>query len=115
MKFFEHFFQTDEIKKQELTRIFSEIDMSSWIQVFSACLGKMMVIQTNASDHIVRGRGWRVDFETRSLFFGEDEYKIQFIGSESSASNTWMWGWENINHFSEETLVLANEMLTKGK
>lgn len=114
MKFFEHFFQTDEIKKQDLTKIFIEIDMSNWIQVFSACLGKMMVIQNNASDHIVKGRGWNVDFSTRSLFFGEDEYKIQFIGSESTATNTWMWGWENINNFSEETLVLANEMQNKG-
>lgn len=114
MKFFEHFFKTDEIKKQELTKIFDEIDKNDWLQVFSACLGKMMVIQNNASDYIVKGRGWNVDFSTRSLFFGDDEYKIQFIGSESTASNTWMWGWENINHFSEETLVLANEMLKKG-
>ena len=114
MKFFEHFFQTDEIKKQELTKIFSEIDMSDWMQVFSACLGKMMVIQNNASDYIVKGRGWHVDFSERSLYFGEDEYKFQYIGSESSSSNTWMWGWENINQFSEELLVLSNEMLTKG-
>ena len=61
MKFFEHFFQTDEIKKQELTKIFHEIDKSSWIQVLSACLGKMMVIQNNASECIVKGRGWNVD------------------------------------------------------
>ena len=114
MKFFERFFQTDEIKKQELTEIFDHIDMSSWIQVFSACLGKMMVIQNNASDYIVKGRGWNVDFSNRSLYFGEDEYKIQFIGSESSSTNTWMWGWNNINNFSEETLVLSNEMLKKG-
>lgn len=114
MKFFEHFFQTDEIKKQELTKIFHEIDKSSWIQVFSACLGKMMVIQNNASECIVKGRGWNVDFTTRSLFFGEDEYKFQYIGSESTVSNTWMWGWENINQFSEECLILANEMKSKG-
>ncbi len=114
MKFFEHFFQTDEIKKQTLTKIFDEIDMGNWLQVFSACLGKMMVIQTNASDYIVKGRGWHVDFAERSLYFGEDEYKIQFIGSESSSSNTWMWGWENINNLSEDTLILANEMQKKG-
>ena len=114
MKFFEHFFQTDEIKKQELTKIFHEIDKSSWIQVFSACLGKMMVIQNNASECIVKGRGWNVDFSSRSLFFGEDEYKFQYIGSESTVSNTWMWGWENINLSPEESLVLANEMKSKG-
>ena len=115
MKFWEHFFQTDDIKKQELTKIFNEIDKSNWMQVFSACLGKMMVIQNNASDYIVKGRGWHVDFEERSIFFGENEYKFQFIGSESSSSNTWMWGWNNINQFSDEVLVLSNEMLTLGK
>ena len=115
MKFFEHFFQTDQIKKQELTEIFNHIDKSDWLQVFSACLGKMMVIQNNASEYIVRGRGWNLDFTERSLYFGDDEYKIQFIGSESTSSNTWMWGWENINNFSDETLVLANEMRNKGK
>ncbi len=115
MKFFEHFFQTDEIKKQELTKIFSEIDRSDWIQVFSACLGKMMVIQNNASDYIVRGRGWNVDFPERTLYFGEDTYKIQFIGSESKSGNTWMWGWNNINNFQDELLVLANEMKKSGE
>lgn len=114
MRFFEHFFQTDEIKKQELTEIFNRIDKGNWIQVFSACLGKMMVIQNNASECIVKGRGWNVDFNERSLWFGEDEYKIQFIGSESSSTNTWMWGWENINQFSDELLVLAHEMQKKG-
>lgn len=115
MKFFEHFFQTDQIKKQELTEIFNHIDKNDWMQVFSACLGKMMVIQNNASEYIVRGRGWNVDFSERSLYFGEDEYKIQYIGSESTVSKTWMWGWNNINNFSDELLVLANEIHDLGK
>ena len=114
MKFFEHFFKTDEIKKQELTEIFHKIDKSNWIQVFSACLGKVMVIQNNASDMIVKGRGCTLDFENRALFFGESEYKIQYIGSESSSENTWLWGWENTDKFSEEILILANEMHEKG-
>lgn len=115
MKFFEHFFNTDEIKKQELTKIFDEIDRSDWTQVFSACLGKMMVIQNNASDYIVKGRGWNVDYSTRSIFFGEDEYKFQYIGSESTANDTWTWGWNYTDQFSEETLVLANEMKNLGQ
>lgn len=114
MKFWEHFFKTDEIKKQELTKIFQEIDMSDWNQVFSACLGKMMVIQNNASDYIVKGRGWHVDFSSRSLFLGEKEYKIQLIGSESTDGGTWKWGWERAQEFQDELLILANEMHTKG-
>ena len=115
MRFFEHFFQTDEIKKQKLTPIFGEIDKSDWIQVFSAFLGKMMVIQNNASDCIVKGRGWNIDFSKRAIFFGEDEYKIQIIGSEASSDHTWMWGWNNKNGFSVETLILAREMMKFGQ
>ena len=115
MRFFEHFFQTDEIKKQELTKIFYEIDRNDWGQVFSACLGKMMVIQNNASDCIVKGRGGNVDFAKRSVFFGGDEYKIQLIGTESTSDQTFMWGWNNVNHLSDETLILAREMLQYGK
>lgn len=115
MKFFERFFMTDEIKKQELTQIFHEIDKSDWVQVFSACLGKMRVIQNNASDCIVKGRGWNADFAKRTISFGEDEYKIQLIGSESHSDRTWMWGWNNSNQFSDETIVLAREMLQLGQ
>ena len=114
MKFFEHFFKTDEIKKQELTEIFSKIDRSDWIQIFSACLGKVMVIQNNACELIVKGRGGNVDFSNRALLFGEEEYKIQIIGTESTAENKWMWGWENSDKFTDETLILANEMHEKG-
>lgn len=115
MKFWEHFFQTDEIKKQELTAIFNTIDKSDWLQVFSACLGKMMIIQNNASDCIVKGRGWHADFSERTLSFGEDKYKFQFIGTESNAANTWMWGWNNINNFTDEILILSKELLELGK
>lgn len=115
MKFWEHFFQTDEIKKQELTKIYQEIDMSDWNQVFSACLGKLLVIQGNAGDHIVKGRGCHLDFSKRSLFFGEDEYKFQLIGMEAAQEGIWHWGWEYAEQYSEEMLVLANEMRAAGR
>lgn len=91
------------------------IDKSSWIKVFSTCLGKMMVIQNNASEYVVKGRNWYVDFEQEYIAFGDDKYPVQFIGSESGVSNTWMWGWNNINNFPENLISLSNEMLRKGE
>ncbi len=83
------------------------IDTEDWSHVFSACLGKMMAIQTACGEQVVKGQNWNVDFSEGTICFGEQKYPIQFIGSEAAASNTWLWGWENINGFSEEMLQLA--------
>lgn len=72
------------------------IDTSSWFEVFSACLGKMVIIQEACSDLIVKNRDWNVDFSKGTISFGKDEYPLQFLGSESTNSNSWMWGWNNI-------------------
>ena len=37
-------------KKEEKINVIDTIDKSDWLQVFSYCLGKMMVIQNNASE-----------------------------------------------------------------
>ena len=107
----------DKLKKTENTEkdIFETINKSDWLQVFSACLGKTMVIQNNAGKYVVKDRNWNVDFSQGYIAFGEDKYPVQFIGSESNSSNTWMWGWNNINNFPPQLITLANEMLDKGE
>ncbi len=83
------------------------LDTQNWSQVFSACLGKMMAIQTACSEIVVKGQDWNVDFSEGTIRFGSQKYPLQFIGSESAASNTWLWGWENINGFSEKMIQIA--------
>ncbi len=83
------------------------IDTENWFQVFSACLGKMMAIQTACSEKVVKGQDWNVDFSKGVILFGSEKYPLQFIGSEATSSNTWLWGWENINGFSEKILQVA--------
>lgn len=92
-----------------------DVDLSSWFQVFSACLGKMMVIQNACSEHVVKGQDWNVDFSRGIISFGKDEYPMKFIGSESNSDNTWLWGWENINEFSDEIIKLAVDTKDFGK
>ncbi len=84
-----------------------DVDLSNYIHVFSACLGKMMVIQNAMSELVVKNRNWNVDFSRGVIAFGEDEYPLQFLGSESNSSNTWLWGWENINNFPDELIGMA--------
>lgn len=91
------------------------IDKSSWYQVFSACLGKMMVIQNACSEQVVRGRDWNVDFSAGVISFGGDEYPLQFIGSEAASDNTWLWGWENINGFDGRIITLAESTKRLGE
>ena len=105
------------LKKAENTEkdIFDTIDKSDWLQVFSACLGKAMVIQNNAGKYVVKNRNWSVDFGQGYIAFGKDKYPVQLIGSESDSSNSWMWGWNNINNFPPQLITLANEMQDKGE
>ncbi len=91
------------------------IDTGNWFQVFSSCLGKMMAIQTACSEFVVKGQAWNVDFSEGIICFGNKKYPIQFIGSEATAGNTWLWGWENINGFSEKMLQVARRTKEIGE
>ena len=89
--------------------------MDKWNDVFSANLGKIMAIQTACAKYVVKNRDWNVDFDRGIISFGEDEYPLQFLGSESNSSNTWLWAWENINGFDENIISLAREIKAKGE
>lgn len=93
--------------KKEFSIDSLNIDTGNWFQVFSACLGKMMAIQTACSEQVVKGQNWNVDFSEGVISFGSQKYPLQFIGSEAISSNTWLWGWENINGFPEKILQTA--------
>ena len=91
------------------------LDRSRWLDVFSACAGRSIIVQEAFAELIVQDRDWFVDFDAQTLSFGEDAYPVQFIGSESSISNTWMWGWNNINRFDENITGLANRVKELGE
>lgn len=88
--------------------------MNNWNDVFSANLGKMMAIQIACGEFVVKNRNWNVDFDKRIIIFGDDEYPLQFLGSEANSSNIWLWAWENINGFDEKILSLAKSIKEKG-
>ena len=104
----------DKLKKKEI-KVIDSINKSDWFQVFSANLGKMMVIQQNASEYVVKGQNWNVDFTKGIISFGDDVYPVQMIGTESDQSNTWNWGWNNVNNLSDSLITLANEALSLGE
>ena len=89
--------------------------MDKWNDVFSANLGKIMAIQTACAKYVVKNRDWNVDFDKGIIAFGNDEYPLQFLGSEANSSNTWLWAWENINGFDDKIISLAREIKAKGE
>ena len=89
--------------------------MITWNDVFSANLGKMMAIQIACAELVVKNRDWNVDFDKGIISFGNDEYPLQFLGSEATSSNTWLWAWENINGFDDKIISLAKSIKEKGE
>lgn len=91
------------------------LDKSNWFQVFSACLGPSMVIQDACAELVVKNRNWFVDLGAGTLAFEDSVYPVQFIGSEASSSDSWMWGWNNINGFDDKILTFTREVRTIGE
>ena len=89
--------------------------MATWNEIFSANLGKIMAIQIACAEHVVKNRDWNIDFDRGIISFGNDEYPLQFLGSEATSSNTWLWAWENINEFDDKIISLAREIKAKGE
>lgn len=91
------------------------VDSSSFIDLFSACLGCGARVQEAGSKLIVKGRRRSVDFERGEISFGDDAPRaIWYIGSEASSSRTWLWGYENINRLDERLLTLARDVRDFG-
>ena len=89
--------------------------MDKWNDVFSANLGKIMAIQIACAEYVVKNRDWNIDFDRGIISFGKDEYPLQFLGSEATSSNTWLWAWENISEFDDKIISLAREIKAKGE
>lgn len=96
-----------------------DIDLSNYIHVFSACLGKMMAIQNAFAELVVKNRNWNVDFSRGIIAFSDgdnrNEYPLQFLGSESNSSQTWLWGWENVNNFPDALIGMARYIREIGE
>ena len=57
---------------------------------------------------------WRADLTEPAVFWFEREppamFAPSFIGSTSGVSNTWLWGWENINGFPHAVVEDAERL-----
>ncbi|MBC8536390.1 DUF6882 domain-containing protein [Feifania hominis] len=91
------------------------LDTGNWHEVYCVSLGRMIATQNACRELVVREQNWNVDFSRGVILFGGQEYALQFIGSESASSGTWLWGWENINGFPDELIELARRTRQLGE
>lgn len=106
--------KNDETRKTSIFDTDYKLNKSDWFEVYSACLGRGMVVQNACSALVVKNRDWNADLREGVISFGNDKYPLEFIGSESLSANTWLWAWENINGFPENILTFANETKEKA-
>ena len=91
------------------------VDRSSFIDLFSVCLGCGASAQEAGSKLIVKSRRWYVDFQRGEISFGDDAPRaIWYIGSEANAGRTWLWRYENINRLGKRLLTLARDVRDFG-
>lgn len=70
----------------------------------SACIGPARLRQHAFGRLVVRDQDWNVDFSRGVIRFGEDTYPVQFLGTESEVSHTWLWAHVNPGDFPEAVL-----------
>ena len=91
------------------------IDKGNWHELLSACIGRSMLLQKRILRLLVQDSKWDADFDSGKIYFDGRAFDMQFIGSESFSSNTWLWGYENINGFDDRLLELANKAREFGE
>jgi len=71
-----------------------------YIDLLSRCYGVMHLRQKNLAKMLMAN--WNIDLAEGVIKFDNGKnYNIAFIGSESSADNTFLWGSKNINNFAD--------------
>lgn len=71
----------------------------------SACIGPARLRQLAFGRLVVRDQDWSVDFSRGVIRFGEDEFPVRFLGTESEISHTWLWAHVNPGDFPEAVLA----------
>lgn len=95
--------------------VLGENDKNKFKNYLSEYLGGVMAVQYGANEHLVKNRNWNIDFSKGHIYFGTDCYRFYFLGSESYISNTWLWGWDNVNNFNDSLLGFVKFVKSKGE
>lgn len=105
----------DNIGKIPVLQSGTNIESGNFTQLFSACIGKTLANQIACSELVVKGQNWSVDFQKGIIAFGDSIFPVQFVGSESSVNNTWLWAWGNKSPLPDSVKVDAIKLKAMGE
>lgn len=83
------------------------VDRSNYQQVLSASYGKVLVQQKKFEALLNRFPVGEANFFNNTLTIGNERYTIEYLGSESEISDTWLWGWESDSGYDASLLTEA--------
>jgi hypothetical protein len=81
----------------------------AYADLLSRYLGPARQHQLTFGREITDAARWSVDFRAGTIGFDERTFPLQFVGSESQVSGTWLWGVENVNGFPDHILQAVNQ------
>lgn len=88
-----------------------------YYDALSKALGTAQIRQLAFGDIIAGAAQWDVDMQKGTITFGETSFPVLFLGSESSGSGTWLWGWKNINGYPDavwkETESIYGQLMSR--
>lgn len=114
MGFFKKFKKKESNERGLILESNLEFDRSDFRNLLSITLAQSLIVQERVSDNIVKNQDWMVDFTDGTIAFGNKKYPVQFLGTESYISNTFLWGWENINNYPENVLEAVHRLKEIG-
>ncbi|MDR1779034.1 MAG: hypothetical protein LBR14_04745 [Clostridiales Family XIII bacterium] len=80
-----------------------------YLDLMSRYLGPAVQHQRTFGKEIEGTERWFVDFKDGTIVFDERRFPVQFIGSESTVTNTWLWGTENVSGMPDSVLTTVNQ------
>ena len=110
IKYFLENYQNDNIQELIQTKIIKKFEKDPFIDVLSENLGKMMAIERNYENYILKNKEWEVDIDNGYIYSDKEKYPIQIIGSSilnKDEGSTWVWAWKNSDVFNGDLLSFA--------
>ena len=118
IKYFIENYKNENIYELIKSKIFEKFEKDQSIDVVSENLGKMIAIEGNYENYILRDNNWIVDLLEGCIYSGDEKYPIQIIGISSlkeDGSETWTWAWEYSDNFNEKILTFINNIRWMGR